>query len=195
MAESRVELIITNLIKTQRKGDITMNVLEAIRNKRAVRDYAPRPLSEDDVQTILRAGRRAQSSKNSQPWHFLVVQDHDTLMALSKMGDFTGPLTKAAMAVAILTPDPQANYWVMFDAGQAAAYMQLAALEQGIGSCVVALHRPDPSRDLLGYPENLQLHAIIAFGYPTNPADLEPSSRAGGRQPLGEIAHFEHWQA
>src|SRR5689334_10586322 len=111
-----------------------MNVTEAIRNKRAVRDYAPRPLPEEAVQTILRAGRRAQSSKNSQPWQFIVVQDHDTLMKLADMGDYTGPMRKAAMAVFILTPDPQANYWVMFDAGQAAAYMQLAALELGIGS-------------------------------------------------------------
>jgi len=171
-----------------------MNVLEAIRNKRAVRKYLDKPLPDDAVQTILRAGRRAQSSKNTQPWHFIAIRNHDTLMALAEMGDFTGPLKGAAMAVAILTPDPQSSYAVMFDAGQSAAYMQLAALELGIGSCLVSLHRPEPSRQLLGYPEDLHLRFMITFGYPANPEDLEPAARPGGRAPLEKIAHFEHWE-
>ncbi len=85
----------------------------------------------------------------------------------------------------------------MFDAGQSAAYMQLAALELGIGSCMVSLHRPEPSRELLGYPQDLHLRFMIAFGYPANPQDLEPArpagSRPAGRVPLDKIAHFERW--
>ena len=50
-----------------------MNVIEAIREKRAVRQFADKPLPKDVVETILWAGRRAQSSKNSQPWHFIVA--------------------------------------------------------------------------------------------------------------------------
>jgi nitroreductase len=51
-----------------------MNVSEAIRMKRAVRQFADRPLPEEIVLAILNAGRRAQSSKNTQPWHF--IQPH-----------------------------------------------------------------------------------------------------------------------
>src|SRR5437867_11075117 len=120
-----------------------MDVIEAIRRKRAIRNFAPKSLPEDVIRQILYAGKRAQSSKNSQPWHFIVIQKRETLLELAKMGDFTSSLLGAAMVVAILTPDPQTRWSVMFDAGQAAAYMQLAALDLGVGSCLVTLHRPE----------------------------------------------------
>ncbi|MFL5734482.1 MAG: nitroreductase family protein [Chloroflexia bacterium] len=170
-----------------------MELTEVIRRKRAVRNYKPEPLPREVVEKILWAGRRAQSSKNSQPWTFIAIQEHDTLMELAKMGDFTGPLTGAALAVAILTPDPATRWSVMFDAGQAAAYMQLAGVDMGVGSCPITLHHPEPARDLLGFPEDLQLHVLLAFGYPADPGDLEPISRPGGRRPIEEVAHFERW--
>ena len=109
-----------------------MNVLEAIRRKRAVRQYKEESLTAEAVETILRAGRRAQSSKNSQPWHFIAIRDKETLVKLSQMGDYATHLPTAALAIAILTPDPAQRWSVMFDAGQAAAYMQLAAIEVGV---------------------------------------------------------------
>ena len=172
-----------------------MNVLEAIRRKRAVRKYKDEPLPREAIEQILYAGRRAQSSKNSQPWHFIAVQNRETLASLANMGDYTDHLPHAALAVLILTPDPQAYYWVMFDAGQSAAYMQLAALELGVGSCVTTLHRPEPSRELLGYPNDLHLRMLVAFGYPADPKALEAPPRQGGRRPIEEIAHFERWNA
>src|SRR5213082_604754 len=108
-----------------------MTVSELIRTKRAVRQFTDESLSEEAIRSILNAGRRAQSSKNSQPWHFIAIRNRETLVALSKMGDYASHLPNAALVVAILTPDPVANYAVMFDAGQAAAYMQLAALDLG----------------------------------------------------------------
>lgn len=170
-----------------------MNVIEAIRRKRAVRKFKDEPLPEELIEQILYAGRRAQSSKNSQPWHFIVIRSRETLATLATMGDFTGPLLNAPMTIAILTPDPVAHYWVMFDAGQAAAYMQLAALELGVGSCMVSIHRPEPSRELLGYPDDLHLRMCVAFGYPADPAALETPPRTGGRRSAHEIAHFERW--
>ena len=170
-----------------------MNVLEAIRRKRAVRKYKDEPLPQEVIEQILYAGRRAQSSKNSQPWHFIAVRDKDTLAALAKMGDFAAHLPHAGLAVLILTPDPAAHYWVMFDAGQSASYMQLAALELGVGSCVTTLHRPEPSRELLGYPDDLHLRMLVAFGYPADESALEAPPRTGGRRPLSETVHFERW--
>jgi nitroreductase len=172
---------------------MTMNVLDAIRRKRAVRKYTEQPISDDVMEQILYAGRRAQSSKNSQPWQLVAIRDKETLAALATMGDFTAHLPHAALAIAILTPDPVASYWVMFDAGQSAAYMQLAALELGVGSCVTTLHRPGPSRELLGYPDNLYLTMLIAFGYPADLAALEAPPRTGGRKPLDETVSYERW--
>ncbi|MDQ6694027.1 MAG: nitroreductase family protein [Chloroflexota bacterium] len=172
-----------------------MDVLEAIQRKRAVRSYTQQPLPEDVVDKILKAGRRSQSSKNSQPWQFIAIRNRETLTALSKLGDYASYLPDAALVVALLTPDPRAHYWVMFDAGQAAAYMQLAAVELGVGSCIVTLHRPEPSREILGYPEDLFLRMVVAFGYPADPMALEPASKPGGRRPMQEAVHFEHWNS
>ncbi|HST03440.1 MAG TPA: nitroreductase family protein [Chloroflexia bacterium] len=173
-----------------------MNVLEAIRRKRTVRKYTDQPIPQDTVEQILYAGRRAQSSKNLQPWHFIAIQSRDTLTALSKLGDYATHLPTAALAIAIITPDPASQYAVMFDAGQAAAYMQLAALDLGIGSGIITLHRAEPSREILGYPSNLHLLFLLAFGYPQDPtAAFSPASRPGGRLPTSEIIHYEHWQS
>lgn len=172
-----------------------MNVIDAIRRKRAVRQYKDEALPREVVEQILYAGRRAQSSKNTQPWHFVAIQNKETLAKLATMGDFTKPLLNAALTVAILTPDPVASYWVMFDAGQSAAYLQLAALELGVGSCMVTLHRPEPSRELLGYPADLHLRMLVAFGYPEDPeAAFAHAQRVGGRKPVSEVVHFERWE-
>ena len=170
-----------------------MNVMEAIRRKRAVRQYREEPLPDEVVEGILRAGRRAQSSKNTQPWRFIAIRDKETLVKLSQMGDFASYLPSAALCVAILTPDPMQRWSVMFDAGQAAAYMQLAAVEMGVGSCLVTLHRPEPARELLGFPEELHLNVVMAFGYPADDQALEPESRQGGRREVDEVVHYERW--
>ncbi len=170
-----------------------MNVSEAIQRKRAVRSFAPRPLPEDVVHTILRAGRRAQSSKNTQPWQFIAVQKRETLEEISKMCDFASWLPEAALCVLILTPNPKIRWSIMFDAGQAASYMQLAAVELGVGSCMITLHHPEPARALFGFPDDLEVNAAIAFGYPADPQAFEPASRPGGRRPIEEVAYFEHW--
>src|SRR5919109_160021 len=113
-----------------------MDVSEAIRTKRAVRQFEPRPLPEAAVRAILNAGRRAQSSKNTQPWHFVAVQQRVTLEALAQLGNWAGHLAGAALGVVLVTPDPAIRWSIMFDTGQAAAYMQLAAWELGVGSCL-----------------------------------------------------------
>src|SRR5260221_10486659 len=106
-----------------------MNVLEAIRTKRATRQFASQPVSDEQVRTVVDAGRRAQSSKNTQPWHFVVVREREMLKALSEVGPFAGHLAGAAFGVALASPDPAGRWSIAFDLGQAAAYMQLAAWE------------------------------------------------------------------
>ena len=96
-----------------------MDVSEAIRMKRAVRAFAARPLPDEVVESILWAGRRAQSSKNTQPWRFLVVREPTTLEALSRLGTYAGHLAGAAMGLVIATPDPAQRWSILFDAAQA----------------------------------------------------------------------------
>jgi nitroreductase len=97
-----------------------------------VRKFRDEPLPEEVIHAILNAGRRAQSSKNAQTWQFIAIRDKTILKALSECGTWAGHLAGAALGVALLTPDPSEKFQTMFDAGQAAAYMQLAAWELGV---------------------------------------------------------------
>lgn len=170
-----------------------MNVADAIRLKRAVRKFQAKPLPEDVIRAILNAGRRSQSSKNEQGWQFIVIRDKSTLKALSQTGTYAGHLAGAAMAVAILTPDPTAKFQTMFDAGQAAAYMQLAAWELGVGSVPASIYEMEKAREILGFPPEWHLRIALSFGYPLEEEKLTAEPKKGGRRSLEEIVHWEKW--
>lgn len=170
-----------------------MKVSQAIRTKRAVREFSDKPLDEKSVAAILNAGRRAQSAKNRQPWHFIAIQDKDRLAALSECGTYAGHMAGAALAVAILTPDPDERWSIMFDAGQSASYMQLAGWELGIGSCPATIYEPEKAREILGFPPDLHLHVCLSFGYPQDPALIDAPPKAGGRKSATELIHRETW--
>ncbi len=171
-----------------------MDVAEAVRLKRAVRAYSTKPVGDEAVTQILNAGRRAQSSKNTQPWHFIAIRDRKTLEDLAKLGAYADHLAHAPLGIAIITPDPAQRWSVMFDAGQAAAYMQLAAWELGIGSCIASIHNSEPARPLLGFPNNMHLRAAISFGYSEDPKLMHAKPIKGGRRSIKDVAHFDHWQ-
>jgi nitroreductase len=170
-----------------------LNVSKAIRQKRAVRNFTSEPLPQATILAILNAGRRSQSSKNSQPWHFIAVTERDALQALSECGDWAGHLAGAALGVAIIHADPGEKFQLMFDIGQAAAYMQLAAWELGVGSCLASIYHPEKARLLLGFPDSLHLRIAISFGYPLDEGSLEAIPKKGGRRSLDDIVHWERW--
>jgi nitroreductase len=170
-----------------------MNVSDAIRLKRAVRKFIDQPLPEEVTLAILNAGRRAQSSKNTQPWHFIAIRDKTILKQLSELGNWAGHLAGAALGIAILTPDPAERFQILFDAGQAAAYMQLAAWEIGVGSCLATIYELEAARILLGFPEEYLLRIAISFGYPVDSSLLSHPPAKGGRRAFEEVVHWEKW--
>ncbi len=174
----------------------TLPVWGAISTKRAVRTFAATPLEPDHLDRILRAGRRSGSSKNLQRWDFIVCRNRDHLKELGAVGPWAGHLAGAAVGIALVTPDPatdEAPLSVMWDLGQAAAYMMLAAWELGIGSVPATVYEHDLARRLLGYPETHHCEFILSFGYPADPAELTRPNRPGARRPLAEIVHEERW--
>lgn len=172
------------------------SVWDAISSRRVVRRFADRPLEDAHLDRILRAGRRANSSKNQQRWAFIVCRDRDHLRQLGEVGTYAGHLAGAAAAIALVTPDPRrsgASSSVMFDLGMAADSMILAAWELGIGSAPATVYDHDLARSLLGYPEDHHCAFLLSFGYPADPADLTRPLKAGGRRPLAELVHEERW--
>lgn len=170
-----------------------MDVAEAIRTKRAVRQFRDEPLPEQVVRAILNAGRRSQSSKNSQAWQFIAVRDREILKALSTCGEWAGHLAGAALGVAILIPDPQAKFQHLVDCGQAAAFMQLAAWELGVGSCPASIYQPEKAREILSFPAEWHLRLALSFGYPLDQTVVSAPPRKGGRRELDEIVHWDRW--
>lgn len=169
-----------------------MDVWEAIRTKRAVRQYTDQPLPDEVIERILDAGRRSQSSKNTQPWDFIAVRDRETLVQLSKTAQWMGHAAGAALNVVLIAPAEAATYaHYGFDIGQSAAYMQLAAHELGIGSCIGAVADKATARALLGYPEDKELVMTISFGYPAD--EQRQGMGKAGRRPLDEVVHWDRW--
>ena len=169
---------------------------EAIDSIRVVRAFADRPLEPTTLERILNAGRRAGSSKNLQRWAFVVCREREHLRALAAVGPYAGHLAGAAVAVALVTPDPNATdspLSVLFDLGRAAQNMVLAAWELGIGSVPATVYRHDLARELLGYPAGRHCEYLLSFGYPADQAVLTAPKRPGGRRPLADVVHEERW--
>jgi nitroreductase len=95
--------------------------------------------------------------------------------------------------VVIVTPNPAEKVTIAFDAGQAAAYMQLAAWEMNVGSCPASLYDQEKVREILGIPPEWHPYVAISFGY-FDPQQQPPSGvLVPGRKPLEEITHREKW--
>ncbi|MFN8449834.1 MAG: nitroreductase family protein [Anaerolineae bacterium] len=164
-----------------------MDVLETIRTKRAVRRFSGEPVPDDVIRQIIDAGRRSQSSKNTQPWQFVVVRERERLTALSKTGTYAGHIAGAAFAVVLA--GERHSEWNSFDLGQAAAYMQLAAWGLGVGSCIATLNREDEVKALLGIPAEMNASVALSFGY--RAPDWTPNK--GGRRKLDDVIRWETW--
>lgn len=171
-------------------------VWRAIAAKRAIRRFAPEPLASEHLERILQAGRHAGSSKNLQRWTFIVCRDRAHLRELSVVGPWAGHLAGAAVAIALVTPDPagpDAALSILFDLGQAAANMMLAAWELGIGSVPATVYDHDRARELLGYPADQHCEYLLSFGYPAEAGMLTRPPKPGGRRDLGEMVREERW--
>jgi nitroreductase len=171
-------------------------VWQTVLHKRAIRRFDGRPLQPEHLERILEAGRHSGSSKNLQRWTFIVCRDREHLRELSTLGPYAGHIAGAAVAIALVTPDPygpEAPASILFDLGQAAENMMLVAWELGIGSVPATVYERDRAHELLGHPPDQLCEYILSFGYPADPADLTRPSRAGGRRPLDEMVRDERW--
>jgi nitroreductase len=173
-----------------------MDVATAIATHRVVRAFDDRQRDPSTLRSILDAGRRAGSAKNRQRWDFIVCREREHLRALAELGPYAGHLAGAAVAVALVTPDPhrpEAPLSVVWDLGGAAAQMMLAAWELGIGSCPATVYDQELARRLLGHPDGHWCEYVLSFGYPEDPSVLSRPNRPGGRKPLDAILHEERW--
>lgn len=173
-----------------------METWGAIDSIRVVREFAGTGLSDEQQRRIVDAGRRAGSSKNLQRWAFVLVRDRARLQDLATAGPWAGHIGGAAIAVALVTPDPRKPdqpLSVIWDLGRAAQNMVLAAWEMGIGSAPATVYEHDLVKELLGLPADHHCEYILSFGVPADTTVLDAPKKAGGRAAIDEVLHTEVW--
>lgn len=171
-----------------------METWDAIRSRRNVRDFADRPLDEDDLRRIAEAAWRSPSSKNQQAWTFVVVTDRDALRELSRVWRYAGHVAQARAAIALVAPDDgdaDARETYQYDLGQATMSIMLAAADNGIGSCHAAVENQALARQVLGIPDGHRVEWLLSIGYPGD-RPLAPIERPD-RRPLEEVVRVGRW--
>lgn len=156
-----------------------MTFSELIRRRRSVRLYSSDPVSAEDLERILKAGLLAPSSRNIRPVELITVTDRSTLEALSRCkSGGSAMLAQASCAIVVLGDTLRSDVWIE-DASIAMTYMQLQAVDLGIGSCWVQCRLRSGAiaaceenvRNLLHIPEHYAVEAILSLGIPAKAPD------------------------
>ena len=179
---------------TSREGSPQLETWDAITSRRNVREFEDRPLPSEHLERILAAGRRAPSSRNWQPWDFVVVTDREQLTELAKVWRGAGHVANSAATIALILPhldDAGERDRAQYDLGQATMSMLIAAADLGIGSGHAAVADQDQARRVLGFPEDRYAAYLIDLGYPAD-RPLRPV-RNPNRRPFSEVVHRDRW--
>lgn len=171
-----------------RAGDAraSMNVFDAVRTLLAVRSYQNKPIPDAVVRRIVEAGRLTGSGMNRQPWHFVVIRDPENLRRLGALAS-SGPY--AAQAPLVIAVATDRTRFAVSDASRAIQSMLLTAWGEGVGSNWVGFGGLEPVKDLLGIPADLDVLAILPFGYPARAIGRGRKQR----KPLRDVAHLERY--
>lgn len=150
-------------------------MIELIRKRRSIRSFTGQALEKEQIELLLETLLRAPTSRNINPWEFVVVDDAELLGRLSMAKQHgSGFLSGAALAVVVCADDTKSDVWVE-DCSIAAILLQMTAQSLGLGSCWAQIRqRPHDKQttaeqfvqELLGLPPQIRVEAIIGIGHP-----------------------------
>ena len=143
-----------------------MEVYKAVTTVLAIREFSEDSVSDAIIDKIIESARVTGSSMNRQPWHFVVVQNRDTLRNIGNLVT-SGPYNAQA-AFAVVVAIEKSSPFGVSDASRAIQSMMLTAWSEGIGSNWTGWVGMTKIANLLGIPNNLDVIAVVPFGYPKN---------------------------
>lgn len=157
--------------------DARQAVLDNIATRTSIRAFTDEPVSDADIEILLRAAMAAPSAMNRQPWEFIVLKDRDTLDALAGKLRYAKMLTQAPLAIVVcaetrLTLRDGSEVENMFwehDASAATENLLLAAHAIGLGAVWTAASDPERAatvREALGIPGTIMPLCIVPVGHP-----------------------------
>ena len=150
-------------------------MIDLIRTRRSIRRFTGQPLEPQTVELLVEALLRAPSSRNHNPWQFVLVDDRALLEQLATAKQHGSEFLKgAALAVVICADETRSDVWVE-DCSIAAILLQMTAQSLGLGSCWAQIRKRQHDQQtsaeqfvqrLLGLPEGLRVASIIGIGHP-----------------------------
>jgi nitroreductase len=148
---------------------VELNVILA---RRSIRKYTSEPVTDEDIKKLLEAAMAAPTGGNRKPWHFIIIKERETLDRLAVRHSYGKMLTEAPLCIAVcgdpsLTPLPR-NF-IPQDCSAATMNILHAAVALGLGAVWIGLaldEHYDMARSLLGIPEDIVPHNLIAIGHP-----------------------------
>ena len=180
-----------------------MDVERAIRLRRSIRHFAARDVSPSVVKRLLDLARRAPSSMNGQPWHFVVVRDPATKRAIADIKNrhcppekraFPADFVARAPVVVVICVDVERSHDRELENGVlAAGHLLLAARALGVGSVYLSAHTAErPAlradiKELLDIPTAVEPISIVPLGYPARRPDAKEL------RDLGAMIHDERF--
>ncbi|MFU8891933.1 MAG: nitroreductase family protein [Anaerosomatales bacterium] len=169
-----------------------MDALEAIMTRRSIRRFTGEPVTEEQIETVLRAAQAAPSANNQQPWRFIVLTERDTLVAAAATSPYARMLADAAFGIVVCgdTADLKSPGMWQQDCSAAVENALLAAHATGLGGVWLGYYpkmdRVELLKELLGIPEGVEPLAVLAIGHP---AETKPPSD----RYAPSFVHRERW--
>lgn len=171
------------------------SVLEAVRTVRQARQYTQQPVSDEILQQLLELARWTGSSRNTQPWEFIVVTDPEQLRRISQVRPPINWVADAPLAIALVlngqNPTSEA-----YDEGRVTERILIGARLLGLGGGT-AWFGDDAQqalgKEILGIPAERTARSVVVLGYPASIKDPRPGAVDGGRKPLTEIVHSNRY--
>jgi nitroreductase len=161
-----------------------MDVFETVRTVLAVRAFKAKPIPVEVIHRIVESAWLTGSSINGQPWHFIVVENRATLKKLGELAR-TGPyIAQAPLAVVV---SMEQSPYAVSDVSRAIQSMILTAWSEGVGSNWVGFQNLEQVKPLLEIPPEVEVMAILPFGYPVK----KLGKGRKNRKPLAQVAHRE----
>lgn len=168
-----------------------MHVLQAIKERRSIRQYQNRPVGEATLQQILEAARLAPSARNRQEWRFVVVKDAEQIRRIAEAAEQpfigTAPVVIAGVA---LNPERVMRCGVptyAVDLAIAMTNITLAATAFGLGTCWIGAFDQEAVKRILRIPTDCKVVELMPLGYPAECPEARP------RKPLSEIVSYDYF--
>jgi nitroreductase len=168
-------------------------VARELRKVRQVRQYRPDPVPDDVLTEFLEIARWTGSSRNTQPWHFIVVTDKEQLRQISQLRPPINWVAAAPLAIAIVL-DGTADTAEAYDEGRVTERLLIGAHLLGLGGGTAWFgdqSQQAGAKEILGIPAERTARSVVVLGYPTSVKDPRPGAAAGGRKPLSEIVSYD----